>query len=73
MIVIKRADQLRPGDVLSTDGSRIETVVLLQGGGAPAEVCICRSWEAGEGLPSEQRFEYVEPSRPVYVFTADPS
>lgn len=64
-----RADELRPGDILSTNGARIESVVLCQGGivadrsYVPDEVCVCSSFEDGS-----QRFEYVDPAKPVYVW-----
>lgn len=66
MIRTIRSDALRPGDVLSTDGSRIESVVLCIGGGIPDEICICRSWEDGG-----QKFDYVTPDHPVHVYTPD--
>lgn len=63
-VITKRSDELRPGDVLSTDGSTVETAILLQGG-APPEVCVVRRFD-----DDTQKIEYVEPDAPVHVYVA---
>ena len=73
MIRTVRSDELRPGDILSTNGARIESVVLCQGGGIPDELCVCYSFAAGETVDeyATLRFEYVDPAKPVHVWTPD--
>jgi hypothetical protein len=67
MVRTIRSDALRPGDVLSTDGSTIESVILCRGGGIPDELAICRRFEDGG-----QKFDYVAPDHPVHVYLAGP-
>ena len=40
MIQLKPVTDVRPGDVLSTDGYAVTAVVRLQGGGAPDEIMV---------------------------------
>lgn len=69
MIRTIRSDELRPGMIMSTNGAKVESVVLCQTVGDPAsdEICVCYSFED----PYLQKFEYVEPSRPVHIWADD--
>ena len=52
------ARDLRVGDVFSTDGGRVTSAVLLQGGGAPDEIAVVVVCHGVE------KFAYLTPDAP---------
>jgi hypothetical protein len=57
-IDIVRADELRVGDIFSTDGYRVTAAVLLSGGGADDEVAVHVE------LNGHSKFAYLNPDHP---------
>lgn len=60
-----RADELRDGDVFSTDGGVVTWVCLLEGGGAPAEVFVVVMCHGVE------KTAYLAPDFPCHLWRED--
>ena len=66
-VIMKRADELKIGDVFSTDGYAVEAATILLGGGAPGEVWV-QTRRADDPLCKSA---YLPLDFPCPIWTAD--